>query len=487
MSRTRNILKPWLPTRTARTAGPAPRRVFLALVIAGVLSTGCGSRSETARSLRDWNVLLVTLDTTRQDHLGCYGARQARTPVLDGLAADGTRFDRAVAQAPITLPAHASILTGRVPPAHGARGNGIYSVPPSETTLAEILSRSGYATAAVVAATVLDRKHGLEQGFDAYDDDPDEMQGGLGITDPSRTGPVVTAAALRRIDEFPTAKPWFLWVHYFDPHTPYTPPEPFRSEFENSREGRYAAEIATMDAALGDLLRGLRQRGLDDRLLVVAIGDHGEGVTGPHEEKTHGLLLYEDTLRVPLIVHAEGGLPRGAVDDGLARQIDILPTVVDLLELPIPDSVEGSSLASRLRPSKVGTPSDSPARTGSAPVREAAPESNEEVPADGDDPASYAETFLGYDAYGWSPLFQLRTRDWKYVQGSRHELYDLRLDPDEQRDVADDHPERVREMADRLAEIRGSADFSGGVFHKTLTADAAEAEPVTTRRSDGWS
>jgi len=429
------------PARPGR--GPCAPVLLLALV---ALGAGCAP-APLPDHLAGWNVLLLTLDTTRQDHLGCYGAKGARTRHLDRLAASGVVFDHAVAQAPITLPSHASILTGKNPPEHGVRGNGVYALPASEETLAEILGEAGYATAAVVAAYVLDRRFGLAQGFGHYDDDPAAMRAS-GVNDPSRPAAAVTSAALAAARALPGDRPFFLWVHYFDPHHPYAPPEPFASSFPPTREGRYRGEIAAMDAAIGDLLAGLEDLGKLRRTLVVAVADHGEGTTGPHAETTHGLLLYDETIRIPLIVTARGGLPGGRREGGLARQVDLVPTLLDLLEIDAAGrGFAGVSLRGRLQ--------------GAPPKRA---------------PLAFAETFLGYDAYGWSPLFSVRSRDWKYVEGPRAELYDLVHDPIEATNVAADHPERVDRMARDLVRLRGGARPSDGRFARVLGPRAEDAE-----------
>lgn len=447
-----------------RTAGLAT----MALVAMVICGCGGGSGGALSDSLAGWNVVLVTLDTTRQDHLGCYGDTAAQTPNLDRLADRGTRFDRAVAHAPITLPTHASIHTGLYPPTHGVRGNGVYALPGSRETLAEILSQRGYDTGAAVGAFVLDRRYGLAQGFDHYDDNPEGMRQN-DVNDSDRSGFDVTAAALDIVDRFEKGNPFFLWAHYFDPHHPYEAPDTFASRYGSDRRGRYAAEVAAMDAAVGDLLDGLRRRGLMKKTLVVVVADHGEGITGPHAEKTHGLLVYRDTIDIPLIFQAEGGLPGGRVDSGLSRQIDVAPTVLELLEIPVPTVMEGDSLAARLRD----------------PDSSAAPAAHDDIADPGSgggegsaspEPLSYSETFMGWDSYGWSPLFAVESSRWKYIEGARRELYDLASDPDETSNVAATHPEVVAELAGRLAEIRGSDDFTGGEFARSLVPDDSDAE-----------
>ncbi len=450
------------PTRASRRASLLA--ASLAALIASAMSAGCSGDGPTSAtidgSLRDWNLLLVTLDTTRRDHLGCYGKSDARTPTLDSLAEGGVVFDRAVAQAPITLPSHASILTGLNPPSHGVRGNGVYALPDRHATLAEMLSDAGYATAGVVAAFVLDRRFGLDQGFDHYDDDPATMQD-QGTNDPSRAGSVVTATALRLVDSMPDPdRPYFLWAHYFDPHHPYEPPARFAEPHPETRAGRYQGEIDAMDAAIGRLLDGLRERGKLERTLVVVVADHGEGITGPHAESTHGLLLYEDTLGIPLIVHADGAIAPGRRDAELTRQIDLVPTILELLEIERPAGVpfDGASFADRLR-----EPLDPSAPEGTSP------------PAAQEPTYAYSESFLGWDSYGWSPIFQVSTTRWKYIEASRKELYDLASDPEEAHDVAATENARVEAMSAALSRLRGGDGFDAGAFAKSVITNRDDA------------
>jgi len=414
-----------------------PPRIACLVVAVCLAPLGCGG-SPTG-DLAGWNLLLVTLDTTRADRLGCYGHESALTPRLDALAADGIRFDAAAAHTPLTLPSHASILTGLNPPSHGARTNGFYVLDERHRTLAEILSAAGYQTAAVIAAVVLDRRFGLEQGFDRFDDSPVAMTAEARFSDASRRAPDVTRAALEAADAFAPDSPFFLWAHYFDPHAPYDPPADLASRFPADRSGRYDAEIAAMDHAIGDLLDGLAARAHLERTLVVVIGDHGEGFPGPHEERTHGLLVFEDTMRIPFLVSAPGGLPEGRVDRRVARQVDVLPTVLELLGVDagpeLASILEGRSLVPRL----LGRPPD-------------------------DEPlAAYGETLAPWASYGWSPLFALRTPRWKYIEGPQPELYDLEADPGESTDVSGENPEVATELALRLRAILEDAGETDGL------------------------
>lgn len=425
-----------------------------ALILIALITLIPGCSPPPTGDLAGWNVLLITLDTTRADRLGCYGHVSARTPVMDGLAAAGTRFDAAMAQTPLTLPSHASIFTGLYPTSHGVRTNGFYTLPEETTTLTETLAANGYQTAAVVAAVVLARRFGLAQGFDHFDDDPTAMRRETAINDPSRRADAVTRAALEAADRFQRDRPYFLWAHYFDPHSPYAAPDGVAAAFDDSKSGRYDAEIATMDLAIGELLDGLEQRRLRRKTAIVVIGDHGEGFAGPHEESTHGLLVFEDTMRIPFFICAPGGLPAGGVDRRVARQIDVLPTLLDLLgiEAAAADQVQGTSLLPRLL-APAATPDDA-------------------TPDDAADSSlvSYGETMVPWDSYGWSPLVHIRSDRWKYIEGPAAELYDLQNDPDESRNVASAHPDVVAEMQDALARIRAEGEATAGSFQPGLVS-----------------
>ncbi len=428
-----------------------PIPVFLLLLLAAMTPfvSGCGGGGT---SLEGWNLLVITLDTTRFDRLGCYGYENARTPRLDALAESGVRFDKAMAQTPLTLPSHASIFTGTYPTFHGARTNGFYSVPDERETLAEILRGAGYQTAATIAAVVLGRRYGIAQGFDRFDDDPRDMVRESNVNDPSRRAPSVTRASLAMADSFDRDRPYFLWAHYFDPHAPYDPPAEIASQFPDTKSGRYDAEIAATDLEVGRLLDGLEERGLLKRTLIVVLADHGEGFAGPHEESTHGLLVYDDTMRVPFFISARGHIPSGRVDSNIARQVDVLPTVLDLLQIDHPQNeVQGTSLVERIR----GNYADAPTLY------------------------SYGETLAPWDSYGWSPLFHTRSDRWKYIEAPVPELYDLEADPDESVNVVDQHPDKAKELRTWLLEVQeqtsGASAFSPGLVRDDKDAKRLQA------------
>ena len=348
----------------------------------------------------DQNVLLVTIDTLRADSLGAYGGRAA-TPQLDRLAAEGARFTSAHAHSVVTLPSHTSILTGRYPFDHGVRDNAGYRADDALDTVAEMAQRAGRPTGAFVGAFPLDRQFGLAQGFDVYDDAGGRGAGENEFTLSERPATAVVSAARTWI--VAQSSPWFAWVHVFDPHAPYAPPAPFDDTY---RDSPYHGEVAAVDQALAPLLDVLRASGRITTVIVTS--DHGEGL-GEHGEATHGTFAYETTLRVPLIV-AQVGAPaertaRGAVIDTPARSVDIVPTIADLLGWPVAQAWAGRSLA---------VPD-----TGEADVR-----------------ATYFEAMAPMLTRGWAPLRGVILGPHKYIDLPVEELYDLRLDPGEARNLA---------------------------------------------------
>ncbi|MBZ0270102.1 sulfatase, partial [bacterium] len=293
-------------------------------------TAGC-ARGPSPGDLAGWNVLLVTIDTLRSDRLGFEGWTAADTPVLDRLAAGGVVFRTALATAPVTLPSHASILTGLYPPRHGALDNGIYSLPEGVPTLATILKDAGYATSASIGAYVLHRQYGLARGFDVYDD---RFRHPSADAARERRGAHVVDRAIRWLRERDHDAPFFLWAHLYDPHAPYSPPAEYAG-FADPYDG----EIAYVDACIGALLDALREEGSLARTLVVVTADHGEAF-GDGGERTHGLLLRESTLRVPWILRAKGALPGGREIADVVSGADVAPTVLALLGLPVPAGLD---------------------------------------------------------------------------------------------------------------------------------------------------
>ena len=375
----------------ARSSGRG-RPLFLAITVLAA----CGPRGDIGGVLKPGSaagsdVVLITLDTTRADRLGSYGYKKAETPVLDRLAREGIRFADAVSPVPLTLSAHASILTGLDPQNHGVRHNGQYRLESSRVTLAELLREKGYETAAFVSAFVLDARYGLNQGFELYDDRteplPGQPFGGLG----ERSAEKVTDAALGWLGGRGKTRPFFLWLHYYDPHAEYRPPQAFVRRFPAAP---YDAEIAYMDSQLGRLIAALKEA--SNKLLVIVAGDHGESL-GEHGEYTHSRLIYESTQHVPLLIWSPS-LIRGpyVVDDAVVGLVDVFPTVLELLGIANDGRRDGFSL--RL-----------------------ARERRERT--------IYMETMAPYLDNGWAPLHGLRRHEDKYIFAPRPEYYDLKADP----------------------------------------------------------
>ncbi len=360
-------------------------RAGLAILLVAALAPPASGQTAAAPAAPP-SLVLLTLDTTRSDHLGAYGASSARTPVLDGLAARGARYARAIAPSPLTLPAHASLLTGLDPPEHGVRDNGTAVLPAELPTLATALEARGYATGAFVASRVLDRRFGLDRGFDVYGDRMvAERIGQYGY--PERDAGAVTAAALAWTAGLPAGKPYFLWVHYYDPHAPYQPPEGRRGGGRDA----YGAEIAYVDREIGRLLAGLPA----GERLVAAVGDHGE-MLGEHGESGHGIFLYRAALEVPLIL-AGPGVPAGTVVEETVASRRLAPSLLRLLGA-------GAALPG---PGLPGLGEASPSR----PV--------------------YSEARMPASAYGWAALEAVTDGKWRLIAAPRPELYDVAADPAE--------------------------------------------------------
>ncbi len=391
----------------------------LGLVLPGLLAVGCERRdaAEKAEPADDrLNVLLLTLDTTRADRLGCYGYAAAQTPALDDLAAAGVRFERAFCQVPLTLPSHVSLLTGTYPPTNGIRINAGGVLGDDVPTLAERFQRHGYRTGAFIAAWVLESSFGLDRGFDHYDDELGDARGTSGELAERRANEVCDRALAWLATD--AGRPFFAWVHFFDPHHPYEPPEPYRQRLADAYDG----EIAFMDSQVDRLLDWLEARKLRERTLIVVAGDHGEAF-GEHEEIRHGLFVYDTTMRVPLILVWPRELPAGQVVRGPVPLVDVFPTIMELVGWDTPEGVEGLSLVSAARAGQ----------TEGLPV--------------------YGETEYPRRSYGWAGLRSLTGACWKYIEAPRRELYDRALDPHEQTNVIADHAEEAARLHEELQEL----------------------------------
>ncbi len=417
------------------------------------LLSACGAEvPEMDRRPTAPSFLLVTLDTTRADRLEPYGAAHVETPVLQALTRDGVIFERAYATTPVTLPSHASIFTGLDPPSHGVRNNGIHSLGPGSTTLAEVLAAEGYQTAAFVSAAVLERRYGLDQGFEIYDDDLAAGRPKAPRMVAERPAEVTVGAARQWLDGISTGKdaaPFFLWVHLFDPHAVYAPPEPFASRY---LDHPYDGEIAYVDDQLGHLLGHPKLNGKD--LLVMVIADHGESL-GEHGEASHAMLAYDATLRIPWIVRPPGegvGAPPLHLRHEVS-QIDLLPTALDLLGLD-------SALQTLQSSQSLDGVSQAPA------IRSQGMEGV-------DGRALYAETLVPYYTYGWAKLRSLRRAGWKWIDGPSPELYHLPADPGERHNLIASKGNQARQLRDELA---GREQDVGP--QNELTVDAATQEKL---------
>lgn len=442
-------------------AGFLPAAPAALILIAGLaaawLLVGCGSGS-SRRDGREaslsallqpgaangFNLLLVTLDTVRSDHLGCYGYAQAETPTIDGLTERGLLFERAVTPVPITLPSHTTMLTGLYPPRHGARDNGLYVVGEEQATMTEALRERGYETAAFVSCFVLDPRFGLDQGFETYDFRTTRMPWQApGTPSTRRHAADATDAAISWIrghEQRGSGKPFFLWVHYFDPHVPYDSP--------NSRLARWAdrlydGEIAYVDTEFRRLLAELDAKGLREKTLIALVSDHGEGL-GEHGEATHGTFIYGSTIRVAFLLSCPGLFDGAYRCRDLVSLVDLRPTLEDLLGLTVPAGLDGIALA----------------REDPAPDREV-----------------YLETVMPYHAARCSPLYGLQSAGDKYVLGPEREYFDLARDPNEVVNAIEDNATRVSaldaELQSRLRAF-GATDLPAAASRELSPREAEQ-------------
>jgi arylsulfatase A-like enzyme/tetratricopeptide (TPR) repeat protein len=357
------------------------------------------------------NVILISLDTTRADRIGCYGYERAETPAIDRFAQEGVRFAHAKTQVPITLPSHSTLFTGTTPVVHGAHHHSSVLADEGNVTLAEILRAEGYATAAFLGATVLDHSFGISQGFEHYGDDLG-FKGALGAARVERPAGEVLSEARRWLDEH-ADETFFVFVHLYDAHLPFRPPTPFDLRHQGEP---YDGEIAYVDSEFRRFIDYLERKGLRENTLIVVLGDHGESL-GEHGIEGHSAFVYETMTWVPLLMGCPGLLPSGETVEGQVRLIDVLPTILDILGIDAPPSVQGVTLLPYVLGLK--RPLDLPA---------------------------YVESYHLNDLFGWSPLLGVETTRWKYIRAPKPELYDLVRDPGELTNVYAEHPEVVSEL-----------------------------------------
>jgi arylsulfatase A-like enzyme/Tfp pilus assembly protein PilF len=410
-----------------------------ALTLIGVLAA---CRSSIARRSAHPNILLITIDTLRADHIGAYGYPTALTPSLDALARRGLRFDNAATMTPLTLPAHSSLMTGTFPAYHGVRDNAGFVLSHDHTTLADALRARGYRTGGFVAAFVLDHRWGLDKGFDLYSDhfDRSKYAPDVGLDEVQRPGHEVVDEAIGWLNQ-DIARPFLAWVHLYEPHAPYTAPQAIRARFPPTTIGGYDAEIATADQQVGRLLNALAAQNRLDRTIVAVLGDHGEGL-GEHQEQEHGFFVYESTIRIPLIV-AGPGLPSGAIHDQV-RIVDVMPTLLDLATIDIPPAAQGRSLLPLARGERMPLP-------------------------------AVSETWYPRQHFGWSELAAIRDGRYKLIAAPRRELYDLQADPGETHDLASSDAARADALERELHEILGKT---------SSRKPASEARPIDPKTAE---
>ena len=376
------------------------------------------------------NLVIVTLDTTRADRMGAYGNKDIETPAFDRIAREGVLFNQAVAAAPLTLPVHSSMFTGKFPPEHGVRDNGGFFLGPEQPTLAEVLKSHGYRTGGFIGAYVLDSKWGINQGFDTYFDKFDLSETrAISVAAIRRPGNEVVDQALPWIDAAKNG-PFFAWIHLYDAHAPYRPPEPFAAKYETRP---YNGAIAFADSQVARVLRKLQDLRLYDRTVIMIMGDHGESL-GDHGEAAHGFFIYNSTTHVPFAIRAPFTRTlRRTVNDPV-RSVDVMPTALDLLGIGPPAGISGVSLA--------------PLLTGA----------RSELGLD-----AYSEAMYPLHHYGWSDLHALRSGRYKVIDAPRPELYDMERDPaeaanlyDSRRPLADTMIARLRSLEDGFAKTQAA-------------------------------
>jgi arylsulfatase A-like enzyme len=413
-----------------------PVKVLRTLYVLVILSAAASS---APTKMPPPDIFLITIDTLRADHVHCYGYTNVATPALDALAKDGVRFTQAFTPSPITNTSHASILTGLLPRSHGVTDFGV-PLSASHPTVAELLKAQDYRTAAFIGAVILDSKSlapGFDRGFDYYDNFPEHVSTKSRWGRLERRGMDVVQRAENWLSQHP-AGPHFIWVHLYDPHDPYEPPPPYSRIY---KDHLYDGEIAYADSALAQFIAYLKRTGKYRNSVIVAVGDHGEGL-GEHHEDTHGIFLYDTTTHVPLIVKLPGPRGAGTVVTAQVRTLDIMPTLLELASASTPQKKDGESL--------------DPYLSG---------KSDAARPAFGE--TDYPLRF------GWAPLRSVRSDGFKFIEAPRPELYDLPLDPSEMSNKYDAQDARVQKSRAMLAEVRskersaiqgGSKRSSGAVI-----------------------
>ncbi len=386
------------------------KKILLILVLAVLTLAGyfLFFRDKAGRfsPLQNPNILLITIDTIRPDHLSCYGGKN-KTPNLDEIAKNGILFENAFSQVPLTFPSHTSILSGMFPSKHGIHNNGLEIFAQPESLITHELKKHGYQTGAVVSSFVLDRKFGLNSDFDIYDDQMERQPGVSSNFEVERPGNEVTASGIQILQNF-NEKPWFLWLHYYDPHTPYAPPEPYKN---------YAGEVQFVDSQIGEILNWLRNNNKDQNLITTIIGDHGESL-GEHKEATHGFFTYNSTLKIPFLITFPGAPKNKRVKLATAT-VDVVPTLFALSGIADSTARHGENLLTLL---------DSTERTKDIYFESRYPE-----------------------LLGWNGLQGLIRNNWKLISTTRSELYDWRSDPNENQNKFSQEQSITTKLKDELS------------------------------------
>lgn len=421
--------------------------LILGLVALGTsLAAVAGWRFAKASAPVNGPIVLVTVDSLRADRLHTYGSSRITTPALDALAADGVVFERAFAHVPQTLPAHASLLSGRLPPATGVRDNVGFSIPESLRLVSTMLADRGYATGGVVSSFALRRETGLSRGFAFFDDELTPADASTPDAGPTveRDGAESEKRAERWLSGAGTSRA-FLFLHLNEPHAPYAPPAANRPVDGPGRDAAYDGEVAYTDELVGRLITYLKKQQLYDESTIIVVGDHGEGL-GAHGEQQHGLLLFDDTIRVPLIIKQAGSVGGGRRVSELVQHVDIVPTILDLAKAPTPGGLPGRSL----RPLLEGTDTLGPR-------------------------IAYAESLFPALQYGWPAAHTVTDGRFRYVTGPTPALFDLEADPESHTDVSAAHPEALTRLARALDEFMNATEAPGAV---PLALSQVEREPM---------
>jgi arylsulfatase A-like enzyme/predicted Zn-dependent protease len=414
-----------------------PLRFTFILFLAGLgttLAAVGGWRYARASAPVSGPIVVISIDTLRADHLPAYGYKKVRTPAIDALAADGVVFERAYSHAPQTLPAHASILSGQLPFETGVRDNVGFTVKTGERLLPQMLRDRGFATGGVVSAYVLRKETGISQGFDFFDGEMPAGSPDVSIGQVQRDGAESEAIAEHWLATIGTSRA-FLFLHLYEPHKPYAPPARF------AEYAPYDGEIAYADEIVGRLVRYLKTHQLYDRSTVILLADHGEGL-GDHGEQEHGLFVYDEAIRVPLIIKQESNTGAGRRVADLVQHIDLVPTILDLVKAPGSGSLRGRSLKSVLE------------GTGRLPA-----------------PTVYSEALYARYHFGWSELIALTDDRYRYIKAPREELYDLMHDAGERTNIADERPRARLALKGALDRVAAGAKIQPP---SEISADARE-------------